>query len=199
MWLEIAALRSLETSIRANYGGLDPKRPILSHIYAPDCVGRLNDSIGAIIPRLPIVIAEVVTLRVVILAAAFEAYFEGFLADYLSGKAKYSSGGTLTAAGLRVHGNVMKQRGPKARIEQFTIETGSKTKGVSPHVDAIEQVYALRNCVAHDAAICDAVTNKRVTLVPTQIGARLEIAPEALVTVLAPPCMSAADHLDRRI
>lgn len=199
MWIEIAALRALELQLRNHYATAKPVTPVVDLVYAPECVGRLGDSIAITLPRIPSVMDDLVTTRVVLLAAAFEAYFEDFLDEYLMQRPKYYTNGARTPEGDRVRGTVMKQRGPKRRIDSFATECGAKIASIRPVLDAIEEVYALRNCVAHAAGICDAGTIACAKLIPVALGQRLRIAPESLVTVLADPCFRAARSLDRKI
>lgn len=199
MWHEIAAIYALETHLRYTYGTTGPEAPITRVTYAPGCEGRLNHSIAASLKRLPALIDEAVMLRVVMLSAGFEAYFEEFLGSFLRNRKKYYAAGALTTDGNRVQGNVRKCAGPKARVLAFGAETGAGIKEILPQLGVVQEMYALRNCLAHDAGICDAGTKAQVTVVPVQVGRPLRVEPEFLVTTLAEPCIRTAEVLDRKI
>lgn len=199
MWVELCALRHLESTMRSNYSRLPARSALTDWIYAPDCAGRIGDPRDIVLSSLPAYESAISTLRVVLLSAAFEEYFDSFLESYLLARSKYSGKGALLPLGLTVQGQVRSARGPKARIEQFCSLTGGRLKSLVPFLGTLNDVYLMRCTMAHDAGLISARTASAVKCVSLRAGDSLAILASTLVTVLAPPCVSLATELDSRI
>jgi hypothetical protein len=199
MWVELCALRHLESTMRSNYSLLPPKSAITDWIYAPDCAGRIGDPRDIVLGSLPAFEGAVSTLRVVLLSAAFEEYFESFLESYLLARTKYSAKGVLLPLGSHVRGQVLSARGLKSRVEQFCSSTGARPGSLVPYLATLNDVYLMRCTMAHDAGLISASTAAAVKCVSLRAGDSLTILASTLVEVLAPPCVALATKLDSRI
>jgi hypothetical protein len=200
MWVEVAALRHLESTIRGNFASIPEDAVLTDWIYAPECRRRIDDSRkGAVLDNMDRWISAAATSRVVLLAAGFEAYFEEFLDAYLKHRPKFYAAGAFTAAGNKANGEIIKCRGPVPRIEALHAWTGAKIASIQPHLPVLAQVYALRNVMAHDAGIVDSHTGTLVTVVPVRVGDALRLTPDQVARVLAPPVVRLAELLDAKI
>ena len=200
MWIEVAAIRHLESQLRGNYAQIDDKAVLTDWVYAPECKGRIDDTTkDFVLGRVIDLINSAVTPRVVLLSAAFESYFEEFFSQYLQARAKYYVAGARTAAGNKVWGDVMKQRGPSARIRELGVAANAGIKVLMSNLPVLEEVYVLRNSIAHDAGVVDAFTAANVKSIAAVQGTQLRVTPHELVSVLAPPCLSVAEELDKKL
>lgn len=201
MWVELAALRFLEGEVRGRFAQFSVTEPISTQFWCPESANRINDvRRDTYLERLPQYVQYGVTLRVVLLSAAFEEYFEGFLATYLSARGKYwdKAKAERSSAGNKVWGEVMKQRGPVKRIEEFALQTGAGIKTLSPLLSDLDDVYVMRNVVAHCAGIIDAgaaASLKRARFTP---GSSLVLNTDALLEV-ATTVLKIAEILDHKI
>jgi len=200
MWIEVTALRYMEGRLLGEYATIAPGRLLTDLVHSPEAKGRIDDATKDFyLERVGEFISEVALLRVVLLSAAFEVFFDTFVDEYLDGRAKYSVGGARTADGNKVAGEVRKTRGIVPRVEAFCDWTGANTKSIQPHLDVLSDVYTLRNVLAHRAGICDAVAAKSMKTLSFASGDRLRLTPEQLVRTLAPSCITLAENLDKRI
>lgn len=201
MWIQLLTLRFVEGHIQGNFRDIPPGIPLSTQCWCPESNGRVDDvSRDVYLQRLPDYLQYGITLRVVLLSAAFEEYFKGFLATYLASRSKYWDRTTSarTAAGDKVWGDVMKQRGPVKRIETFADLTGAGIKKVRPLLRTLGDVYMMRNIVAHSAGIVDAAAAAAIkcrTYVP---GRPLTLDTGQLIE-LASSVLLLAELLDSKI
>ncbi len=202
MWVEILALRNLEGFLRARYYETSPQAELTDITYAPECKGRL-DSLHKdyYLDNVDEFVNNLTAVRVVLLSASFESYFYEFMDEYLQHRPKYfnAATGTRTDAGDHVYGQVRSQRGPILKLETFSTLTGAKTKSIAPKLPVLNEVYTLRNVVAHRAGICDAGALPHLHIVAARENEKVLISPSTLVKELAPPCLEIAETLDRKI
>jgi hypothetical protein len=199
MWFEVTALRHLEGRLLGNYASIGRDVLLTDMIYAPEARGRIDDGTrDFFLEKVEEFIGEVTLLRVVLLSAAFEVFFDGFVDGYLKARPKFFTGGARTKDGNKVAGEVQQARGIIQRIEKFFEWTGAKGRSIQPHLNALSDVYVLRNVVAHRAGICDPRAATSLKTMKHTAGERLRLSPTQLVTELAPPCIKAAEDLDKR-
>lgn len=200
MWIEVAALRHLESTLRAQYANIPKDAVLVDWAYAPECRGRIGDATkDFLLDNMPRWISAAATSRVVLLAAGFEAYFEEFLDAYLKHRAKFYTAGAFTTVGNKAQGEILKCRGPVARIEAMPLWTTAKIAGLKSHLPVLADVYALRNTIAHDAGVVDAYTSGLVKTVKVEVGKPVRVTPDEVVRVLAPPIVKIAEALDAKI
>ena len=200
MWVELLAMRHLESWTRSNYGDLG-STPTLDHvIYAPESAGRLkNLTRDRFLANADDYLVHIVTNRVVILSSAVESYFLDFLELYMKNRSKYWSSGNYTPAGNKLYGDVRKVRGLRERVESFAALAPAKINSINQHLDALSDVYTLRNVLAHSAGTCDAFAASRLKIVRFSAGERIALSPGDLIVKLAEPCLLIADALDGKI
>jgi hypothetical protein len=200
MWIELTALYHLTNTIRGEYSLIDKDMPLTGWIYAPQCAGRIEDTVpDLVLNRSEEWMSSIALSRIVLLSSGFEVYFEEFVALYLKNRKKYYTGSSYTQAGNKVRGEVFKTRGLAERIVVFADYTGAKTRLILPDLPTLNDVYRLRNVIAHDAAIPDsrsAIDIKSVKIVENE---PLRISVDTLVTQLAPPVIRLAEKLDAKI
>jgi hypothetical protein len=200
MWFEVTALRHLEGRLLGDYARIGHDVLLTDMIYAPEARGRIDDGTrDFFLERVVEFVGEVTLLRVVLLSAAFEVFFDGFVDDYLKGRPKFFSLGARTEGGDKVAGEVQRARGIIQRIAKFFEWTGAREQSIQQHLDVLSDVYVLRNVVAHQAGVCDSHAAASLKTVKHTAGERLRVSPTQLVTELAPPCILAAENLDRRV
>ena len=200
MWIEIAALRHLESSIHTHYATLSMNAVLTDWIYAPECRKRIDDTNkDFILEQMPRLISAVATSRIVLLAAGFESYFEEFLNLYLCNRPKFFSNGSLTNEGKKSSGEILKCRGPVARIEALPVWTTAKIATIKPNLPILADVYSLRNTMAHDAGIVNSHTAERVKSISVSMGQLIQVNPSDVISILAPPLIDIAEKLDAKI
>ncbi|MDD2772508.1 MAG: hypothetical protein PHP45_02315 [Elusimicrobiales bacterium] len=207
MWVEITAISHLETYLRGQYPFIANNAELSDVIYAPTCVSyrgtrrinRVGNTKNDILKDITKYLNYPVILRVVLLSAAFESYFLEFLDRYLENRPKYFNGGKRTAAGNKIHDDVKKARGPVNRIAKFKELTNAKINSITPHLDALSDVYMIRNVMAHSAGICtvqDVESFKTISPIANEV---IHISVQHLVDKLAKPCLEIANSLDGKI
>ncbi len=173
---------------------------LTDYIYAPECNGRIDDSTkDFVLLNANSYIEYDVTLRLVLLSAAFETYFSEFLDSYLKGRAKYYASGARTAQGNKLWGDVMKVRGLSERVQEFSNLANAKIKKVSPDLTQLRDVYLIRNVIAHDGGVCDAFSAGEIKCIKVETGTRISLTPIELVGQLAPACIRIAESLDAKL
>jgi hypothetical protein len=79
MWAELLCIAMAESHVIANYKDISPEASIHDMFYVPELEGRINAlTRDAFLERSPGYRQAVVTNRIVILSAGFEAYFTSF-------------------------------------------------------------------------------------------------------------------------
>jgi hypothetical protein len=201
MWVEILSLRGLEANLKGNYANIPKTYDLTDIIYAPECRGRMQginkdvflDDIETYIQY------NITTVRVVLLSAAFEAYFLSFLEEYIQNRPKHFASGSRTALGNQIFGQIKSTRGITERIKKFAELTNSKIANIESRLPVLGEVYQLRNIIAHRAGICKSEDLNNLLIITPNAGERISISPEILITRLAPPCVEIAQLLDRKI
>jgi hypothetical protein len=202
MWAELLCIVIAESHVIANYKDISPEVSINDIFYVPELKGRINAlTRDAFLERSPGYRQAVVTNRIVILSASFEAYFTGFLDAYIANRSKLFDliTGQRTTEGDKLYGEVRKTRGLVQRIRTFSDLTGSGIKTVEPLLTSLNDVYTLRNVLAHRAGVVDQVASQSLVHITIAPGEKIMLSPEALINKLAAPVMKIADFLDRKI
>jgi len=120
MWVQVAALRHLEGFLRGNYASIPAEAVVTDLTFAPECKGRLDDATkDFLLQRVAYFIHCEVTLRVVLLSAAFESFFDVFLESYILHRPKFFAAGTRTKEGDKVYGETKRASGLAERDEAF--------------------------------------------------------------------------------
>jgi hypothetical protein len=201
MWTELTALRVTAAFVQENYRTIGDKVPLTDLVYAPESRGRMDDvTKSAFLGRQDTYLKSVVTGRIVLLSAAFELYFRFFLDAYIEARPKYFDSGTgaRTTAGNKLYGDVTKVRGLAERITQFCELTDAGNAGIKPLLPALNDVYHLRNAIAHRAGDVDAGTAAKLSIVTISVGGRVAVTIEQLLT-LADKVLELAAKLDSKI
>jgi hypothetical protein len=201
MWVELAALRFLEGEVRGRFAQYKATEPISAQFWCPESAGRINDvHRDTYLERMPQYVQYGVTLRIVLLSAAFEEYFEGFLATYLSARAKYwdKTQAQRTTAGNKVWNEVMTKRGLVLRIEEFARQTGAGIKTITPLLSVLGDVYVMRNVMAHCAGIIDTRAIAKLQRGSFAPGSVLTLNTDSLLE-MATAVLKIAEILDRKI
>lgn len=120
MWIEIAAIRHLETTLRAEFPSIASNAQLSSIIFTGEAEGRVLRTKHQLLAGIDEFVDYSVTIRVVLLSSAFEAFFESFLDSFLRARTRYYVAGTRTRAGDKVFGEVIRQRGLVQRILKFS-------------------------------------------------------------------------------
>lgn len=200
MWAELLCITMAESHVVANYRSFSDDVSIQDCFHAPELKGRINAlTRDAFLLRTPGYRQAVVTNRVVILSAAFESYFISFLDAYIASRQKFNDPATgKTAAGNKLYGDVLKARGLVPRILTFSELTGSGIKTIEPKLTYLNDVYLLRNVLAHGAGEVDKYTSSTLSNVQFDPGRQIVLSADDLIT-LAKPVMEIAEFLDRKI
>lgn len=198
MWAELLCIAIAESHVVANYKDISAKASIHEMFYAPELKRRINAlTRDVFLERAPGYRHAVVTNRIIILSAAFEAYFNSFLDAYISNRSKLFDFTTnqRTAQGDKLFGEIRKTRGLVQRIRNFADLTGSKIKSIEPLLDHLTDVYILRNVLAHQAGIVDQIASQSLVNFRFAPGEKVVLNPETLI-MLASRVMKIADLLD---
>ncbi|AYV45100.1 hypothetical protein CFHF_04240 [Caulobacter flavus] len=201
MWAELLCIAMAESHVVSNYKDIPASKSIDEMFYAPELRGRINAlTRDTFLERTPSYRHAVVTNRIVILSASFEAYFSSFLDAYIQSRAKLFDAaiGSRTPAGDKLYGEVRKVRGLVQRIQAFSEHTGSGIKKIEPYLSYLGDVYTLRNVLAHRAGLVDDHASRELVNVRIASGEKVILSPAVLID-LAAPVMSIADLLDRKI
>ncbi len=201
MWIELLALRCTQAKLQAEYGTTSKKILLTDLIFSPEARGRLQDiRVDEYLSRCPRYLQNVVTDRIVLLSAAFELYFRHFLQDYLQSRAKYADrrSGSLTTEGNRIQGEVMKVRGLAERVDAFAAETGAKIRSLASRLPYLNDVYVLRNVLAHRAGLVDSAAAGSLRTISFRDGDRVVLTIDQ-VLALATPVVQVAESLDTKL
>lgn len=200
MWIEIAALRHLQSSILGQYASIPNNAVLTDWIYAPECRSRIDDTKkDFVLDKMPLLISSVATSRIVLLSAGFESYFDEFLQSYLRNRPKFFKDGSFTKDGDKAMGEILKCKGPVRRIEAMPLWTTAKIATIRQFLPALDEVYTLRNSIAHDAGIADSYTATKIKLLPLLAGQPIMATPIDIIEKMAPPIQKTAEFLDKKI
>jgi len=201
MWAELLSITIAESFIQTNYKDLPSDRLLTDMFYCPGIRGRLEDTKkDTFLQRTASYRQAVITNRIVVLSASFETYFANFLEAFIQSKPKlYDSAiGARTAEGDKLSGEVMKIRGLSGRITQFGVLANSKIKSITPRLTYLDDVYMLRNVLAHRAGAIEAHAAGSLRHVHFSAGDRVTLTTEQLL-FLAKPVLEIAASLDTKL
>lgn len=200
MWVELLCIGMAESYVVTKYADIPEGLSIHDMFYAPELKGRINGlTRDTFLERSPGYRHAVIANRIVILSASFEAYFTSFLDAYIASRGKLfdAAAAKRTAEGDKLFGEVRKTRGLVPRIQTFSIMTGSGVKTIEPLLSYLNDVYTLRNVLAHRAGLMDETASQALTNIRIAPGERIILSAEKLIE-LAAPVMEIADFLDRK-
>ena len=201
MWVELLCTRVAESYVITNYSTIPSSKSIDEMFYSPELDGRINDlNPDVFLRNLSNYREDIVTNRVVILSASFEAYFGSFLDAYINNREKYFdiSEGKRSKEGNKLYGEVIKVSGLVPRIQKFVELTGAGIKTIESLLDYLSDVYLLRNVLAHQAGVLDQYASDTLKNIILEAGKKIVITPSQLVE-LAEPVVRIAEFLDRKI
>lgn len=199
MWAEILSITMAESYVISNYSEIPADQLIAERFYAPELTGRLRDlTRSTFLERVEIYKEKVVTNRVVILSAVFETYFSDFLDAYIKSKPKLFDvcADVKTDSGNKFYSMIKKERGLSRRILKFSEIAPAKIKSIIPLLPYLDDIYNLRNIVAHNAGLVSAT--EKFTHVEFSAGSRIVLTSEKLLE-LAAPVVKIAEKLDEKL
>ena len=201
MWAELLALSIAESHVVSNYAAIPADRLLTEMFYVPKLRGRLEDlRRDTYLARLPLYRQAVITNRLVVLSASFETYLSNFLDAFIRTKLKFWNEATATRTldGDKFFGEVIKVRGLGQRIVKFGELAPSKIKSIEARLSYLEDVYMLRNVLAHRAGLVDANAVAVLKHIKFIGGERVSITTDQLLE-LAAPVMKIAETLDQKL
>lgn len=201
MWAELLSITMAQSYVVTNYKDLPKDMLLTDMFYTPELQNRLRDlRRDTFLERVSIYQQRVITNRIVILSASFETYFSRFLDVYIANKPKFydQANSCRTAAGNKLYGDVMKIRGLSERIIKFGELAPSKIKSIVKLLSYLDDVYMLRNVLAHRAGLVDAHAASTFTHVRFSEGERVILTSENLLE-LAAPVVRIAQNLDAKL
>ncbi len=201
MWAELLSISIAESAIRSRYSEIGDTELLQGIVYAPEVKGRLgNLTKDRFLERVPGYKEAVITNRLIILSASFELYLGNFVEAYLGARSKFYdlAAGKRTPAGDKVYGEVMKVRGLSARITKMAEEAPFKIRSFSVGLEYVDDVYMLRNVLAHRAGNVDDFAASKLKHVSFRPGDRVVMSAQQMMT-LAAPVIKIAEALDRKL
>lgn len=201
MWAELLALSIAESHVISNYASIPSDRLLTELFYAPALCGRLKDlRKDTYLTRVGTYRLAVITNRLVVLSASFETYFANFLDAFIQTKPKFfdKAAGARTAAGDKLLGEITKLRGLSARIVKFGELAPSKIKSIATNLEYLDDVYMLRNVLAHRAGLVDVHASNVLTHLKFNVGDRISLSTDKLLE-LAAPVVKIAEALDQKL
>lgn len=201
MWAELLALSIAESHVVSNYAAIPEECLLTDMFYAPNLRGRLRDlTRDTYLERVPTYRQSVISNRLVVLSATFEIYFSSFLDAFIKTKPKFwdEVAKARTSEGNKFSGEILKIRGLGARILKFGELAPSKIKSIEAQLSYLEDVYMLRNVLAHRAGLVDASAAAVLKHVKVSTGERITITTEQLL-LLAAPVVKIAEALDKKL
>lgn len=201
MWAELLALSIAESHIVSSYASIPADRLLTEMFYVPQLRGRLEDlRRDTYLARLPLYRQAVITNRLVVLSASFEIYFFNFLDAFIKTKPKFWDETTAkrTPDGDKFIGEVKKIRGLGGRILKFSELAPSKIKSTETKLSYLEDVYMLRNILAHRAGLVDTGATDVLKHVQLAAGEKLSITTDKLLE-LAAQVVKIAELLDQKL
>ncbi|POF85728.1 hypothetical protein [Pseudomonas putida] len=199
MWAEILSITMAESYIISNYSDIPAGQLIAERFYAPELNDRLRDlTRSTFLERVDLYKEKVITNRAVILSAVFETYFSDFLDTYIKSKPKLfdKSSDSRTDSGNKFYGTIKKERGLSNRILKFAEIAPAKIKSITPLLTYLDDIYNLRNIIAHNAGLVS--TTENFSHVDFSAGSRIVLTSEKLLE-LAAPVVKIAEKLDEKI
>ena len=201
MWAELLALSIAETHVVTNYAAMPADRLLTDMFYVPKLKGRLEDlRRDTYLARLPLYRQAVITNRLVVLSASFETYLSNFLDAFVKTKPKFWDKATAsrTSDGDKFFGEVIKVRGLGQKLIKFGALAPSKIKSIEARLSYLEDVYLLRNVLAHRAGLIDPGAIAMLKHVKIAAGERVSITTDQLLE-LAAPVVKIAEALDQKL
>ncbi len=201
MWAELLALSIAETYVVSNYTAIPGDRLLTDIFYVPKLRGRLEDlRRDTYLARVPLYRQAVITNRLVVLSASFETYLSNFLDAFIMAKPKFWDKATSarTPVGDKFYGEVNKVRGLGQRILKFGELAPAKIKSIAARLSYLDDVYMLRNVLAHRAGLVDASAIAVLKHLKVVAGERVQITIEQLLD-LAVPVIRIAEALDQKL
>lgn len=199
MWAEILSFTIAESYVVSNYSEIPEDQLIAERFYAPELKNRLKDlTRSKFLERVHLYREQVVTNRVVILSAVFETFFLDFLDAYISHRPKFfdPATGTRSDAGNKFYGTIKKEKGLSNRILKFAEIAPAKIKSITPLLGYLDDIYRLRNIIAHNAGLVNSVED--FSHVDFSVGERIVLSSEMLLK-LAAPIVKIAEKLDEKL
>jgi hypothetical protein len=201
MWAELLSITMAQSHVIANYNSMPADKLLTDMFYAPDLKSRLGDlNKDRFLGRVETYRTTVITNRIVVLSASFETYLNGFLEAFIESKPKFfdESIGARTKEGDKLYGDVIKVRGLGNRITAFGELAPSKIRSVVDQLSYLDDVYVLRNVLAHRAGLVDKPAAVSLKHVPFNEGDRVTLTTDQLL-MLASPVIEIARSLDKKL
>lgn len=201
MWAELLSVTVAESYLLSNYNALSADRLLTDMFYCPWIRGRLDDvRKDTFLQRTNIYRQAIITNRIVVLSASFETYFANFLGAFIRSKSKLSdpASGAKTPAGNKLYGEVMKIRGLSERITKFGELAPAKIRYAVSRLTYLDDVYTLRNVLAHRAGAIDTSTATLLKHLSFNGGDRIRLSTDQLLQ-LAKPVLEIAVSLDKKL
>ena len=201
MWAELLALSMAESYVLSNYADISAERLLTDMFHVPKLRGRLQDlRKDTFLSRVAIYRQAVITNRLVVLSASFETYLSNFLDAFIQTKPKFwdKTARSRTADGDKFLGEVVKVRGLSSRLRKFGELAPAKIKSIDVRMSYLEDVYMLRNVLAHRAGLVDAHAASVLKHVKANAGERVTITTDQLLE-LAAPVVKIAEALDQKL
>jgi hypothetical protein len=201
MWAELLSISIAENTVRGRYAEIGTTAVLNEIVFAPEVRGRLGTlTKDRYLERVPRYKDAVITNRLIILSASFELYLNNFVEAYLAARPKFydQANGNRTVAGDKVYGEVMKVRGLSARITKMAEEAPFKIKSLAAGLEYVDDVYMLRNVLAHRAGNVDDYAAQSIKHISFRAGDRVVMTAEQMMTMAA-PIIKVAETLDRKL
>jgi len=201
MWAELLALSIAESHVISNYANIPGDRLLTEMFYVPALRGRLDDlRKDTYLTRVDTYRLTVITNRLVVLSASFETYLSNFLDAFIQTKPKYfdKAAKARTTEGDKLLGEVTKIRGLSGRIIKFGELAPSKIKSIEARLSYLDDVYMLRNVLAHRAGLVDDHAASVLKHLKFNAGDRVSLSTDKLLE-LAAPVLMIAEALDQKI
>lgn len=201
MWAELLSVTVAESYVISNYNSLPADRLLTDMFHCPGIRGRLDDvRKDTFLHRANIYRQAIITNRIVVLSASFETYFANFLEAFMRSKVKLfdPATNTRTAAGNKLFGDIMKMRGLSERITKFGELAPAKIRYAVSRLTYLDDVYALRNVLAHRAGTIDGHAATLLKHLTFNNGDRIKLSTDQLLQ-LAKPVIEIAASLDKKL
>jgi hypothetical protein len=201
MWAELFCISATEQNLIADYSTIGIDFSLTDLHYVPELRKRLGlYKKDVFLSKLNEYRSTIINNRIVVLCAAFEAYFLYFLDSYIENRPRYYNTATSsrTNAGNKLYGEIKKARGLVARINAFSDQSGREIKSITPHLDHISDLYLLRNIMAHAAGLVDLQSSIDLKIFKFSEGDFVNLNSDQLIE-LADKTILVARSLDSRI